>query len=44
MTVCPWSNVEGDDDFEWKLSTSNLTDGAVGYDITGSSVGKMADI
>ncbi|XP_046864058.1 MAM and LDL-receptor class A domain-containing protein 1-like isoform X2 [Xenia sp. Carnegie-2017] len=39
-TVCPWSNVQGDDDFDWKLSSLSLPSGAPRYDATGSSSGR----
>ncbi|XP_046855486.1 MAM and LDL-receptor class A domain-containing protein 1-like isoform X2 [Xenia sp. Carnegie-2017] len=39
-TVCPWRNVEGDDDFDWKLSTSHLRNLLPRYDATGSSIGR----
>ncbi|XP_046855487.1 MAM and LDL-receptor class A domain-containing protein 1-like isoform X3 [Xenia sp. Carnegie-2017] len=40
-TECPWHNVEGDDDFDWKLRTSySLFYHPPRYDATGFSIGR----
>ncbi|XP_046851862.1 MAM and LDL-receptor class A domain-containing protein 1-like [Xenia sp. Carnegie-2017] len=40
-TLCPWHNVEGDDDFDWKLSTSSSSYyDPPRYDATGFSTGR----
>ncbi|XP_046862923.1 MAM and LDL-receptor class A domain-containing protein 1-like isoform X2 [Xenia sp. Carnegie-2017] len=41
-TLCPWHNVEGDDDFDWKLSTSysSFRWDPPRYDATGFSIGR----
>ena len=41
MTVCPWHNVEGDDDFNWELRAAYLKNEGPSYDATGSNFGKI---
>ncbi|XP_046851901.1 neuropilin-1a-like [Xenia sp. Carnegie-2017] len=39
-TLCPWHNVEVDDDFDWKLRTSYSMSDPPRYDATGFSIGR----